>query len=290
MSLKRLKTFRLVVDQKSFSTVAEILGVSQPAVSKQIKSLEVDLGVILLNRETFETTEAGKLVYTKGKRLLQNWDDLVQECHSLQGQLSGLLRIGASTIPGSYLVPTLIKKFKQTFPQMDIRLFVHESEEILHLIHHGKLDIGIVGSKPSAELFTSHMITKDKLLLIGPIDSEELDERDVEIRDLPFIFRSDRSGTWQAAQQGLLEWSGVSTEDLKCVAKVHSTESVITLVEAGLGYSVVSNLAVKPATSQSRVRVIAELPVERNFFLTYLKSKEDHPAITEFVHITKEKN
>lgn len=284
MNLKRIKTFMLVVDQKSFSSVADLLGVSQPAVSKQIKALEEDLKVTLLDRETFTITHAGKLVYEQGKELLEAWERLVQQCSALQGELTGLLQIGASTIPGSYLVPEMIKRFKQLFPHVELRLYVHESAEILECIEQGKLDIGIVGTMPSSPLMVSHLIAQDELLLIGPPDSEPI-HVPAGIKELPFICRSERSGTWQAAKQGLKEWAGILTEDLTCVAKVDNTESVISMVESGLGYSIVSNLAGELATTQQRVKKIATLPVKRNFYLTYLKVKEQHPIIQEFMRL-----
>lgn len=283
MNLKRIRTFLLVVEHRNFSTVAELLDISQPAVSKQIKTLEDELGVVLLHRDSVEPTEAGRMVYRKGKELLYAWDQLVNECRGLQGELSGLLRIGTSTIPGSYLVPGLLRDFRERYPRMEVRITVHDSDEVLHMLRDGLLEVGIVGKKPSEDQLIGHVIATDRLLLIGPVDSEEIDGFG-DLKGLPFVFREAGSGTWQAVKESLQQWGG-SVSDLHNVAEVDSTETVISLVEAGLGYSIVSDLAARPATKHGRVKVLAELPGTRDFYLTYPASKQQHPAIVAIVSL-----
>ncbi|MFC4766685.1 selenium metabolism-associated LysR family transcriptional regulator [Effusibacillus consociatus] len=283
MNLKRIRTFMMVVEHKNFSTVADLLDISQPAVSKQIKTLEEDLGVMLLYRDAVEPTEAGRLVYKKGKELLDSWNELVDQCHGMQGELTGLMRIGTSTIPGSYLIPPILREFRNRYPRMEVRLSVHDSEEVLGLLRDGRLEVGIIGMEPRGEQFAGHVIARDKMLLIGPVDSEDVDGFG-DIKGKPFIFRVEGSGTWQAAKEGLREWRG-SVEELNCVAEVDSTEAVISMVEAGLGYSIVSDLAARPATRHGRIKILAELPGEREFYLAYLSSKRQNPAIAALVNL-----
>lgn len=284
MNLKRIRTFMMVVEHKNFSVVADLLDISQPAVSKQIKTLEEDLGVVLLHRDSVEPTEAGRLVYKKGKELLAAWQQLADECHSMQGELTGILRIGTSTIPGSYLMPPILREFRQRYPRIEVRLSVHDSEEVMGLLRDNRLDVGIVGMRPNSELLDGHVVARDKMLLIGPVDSENIDGFG-DVKGKPFIFREEGSGTWQAAKEGLKKWGG-SVEELNSVAEVDSTEAVISMVEAGLGFSIVSDLAAKPATRYGRIKVLAELPGERQFYLTYLNSKRQNPAIVALVNLT----
>lgn len=284
MNLKRIKTFMMVVDYKSFSTVAHLLSISQPAVSKQIKTLEAELGINLIHRETAEPTEAGKIVYEKGKKFLYDWEILVEECRRLQGELTGVIRIGASTVPGTYIVPTLLRKFLNVHPSVDIQLGIYESGEIPELLKEGALDIGFVGSEPTSDEFISHIIKKDHFILIGPKESEDIDDL-TSLKNLPFIFRSEKSGTWQGVERSLTSL-GISTKDLNCIAKVKTTEAVISMVEADLGYSVVSSIAATQAMKQNRIKLIQQLPYERNFYLTYVHSKKIHPAIVSLVALS----
>lgn len=274
----------MVLDYKSFSTVATLLNISQPAVSKQIKTLETELGIHLLHRDTVEPTEAGRIVYQKGKKFLYEWDVLVEECRRLQGELTGVIRIGASTVPGTYIVPSLLRKFLNVHPNVDIQLSIHESGEIPNLLKEGAIDVGFTGSEPEGSELISHIIKKDHFILIGPKESEEVNDLSI-IKNLPFIFRSEKSGTWQGVEKSLKSL-GISVHELRSIAKVKTTEAVISMVEANLGYSVVSSIAATQAVKQNRIKVIKVLPYDRNFYLTYLQSKQIHPAIVSLVTLS----
>lgn len=277
MDLKKIKTFMMVADHKSFSTVAELLEITQPGVSKQIKALEKLLGVTLLNRDTLALTEAGRIVYRKGQQFIADWDELVEECRQFQGEMSGQIRVGASSIPGTYMVTAIIRNYIDRFPRMEIQLSIFESEEVIQHLLEGKLDVGYVGSKPDDTRLASHVIGTDKLVIIGPAGSEATESFD-ELKEHPFIFRSSRSGTWKAVQKGFREW-GHSVEELKCVSTVHNTEGAISMVEAGLGYSVVSDIAASKALKHGNISIIAELPVERPFYAVCLATKEHTKAV-----------
>ncbi|WP_227934826.1 selenium metabolism-associated LysR family transcriptional regulator [Alkalihalobacillus deserti] len=288
MNLKRIHTFILLIDHKSFSTVGDILNISQPGVTKQIQTLEKELGTSLLYRDSLEPTDAGRLVYRKGKSLLYDWQKLEEKCRAFENHLTGLLKVGASSIPSTYIVPTILKQFLNQHPQIEINLSVYESDEVLDMVQNEKLDIGFIGSKPQTEGLKSTLIARDRLLLIGPPDSEEIKGFE-DIKDFPFIFRTARSGTWKAAQKGMLEWGG-SINELKCLATVHSTESVITMVESGLGYSIVSDIAARSASKYNRIKILTELPVSREFYCVYSPYKQHHPAIIEFLEQLNKKN
>ncbi|WP_209121897.1 selenium metabolism-associated LysR family transcriptional regulator [Alkalihalobacillus sp. BA299] len=285
MNLKRLKTFMLVIEHKNFSTVAEILNISQPGVSKQIKTLEKELGTSLLHRDSLIPTEAGRIVCKRGKSLLCSWKQLEEECQAFQTSLTGLVKIGASSIPSTYILPPILRNYLNAYPQLEISLSVHESDEVLELIQTEKLDLGFVGCQPQSTELMSYLIAEDKLLLIGPNDSEKVDSYE-DIKDLPFIFRSGRSGTWKAAKKGLLQWGG-AIEELNCIATVHSTESVITMVESGLGYSIVSDMAASLATKYNRIKILAELPVDRKFYCVYSTYKQQQPGIKAFIDLLR---
>ncbi|MDQ0252632.1 DNA-binding transcriptional LysR family regulator [Evansella vedderi] len=282
MDLKKIKTFMMVVDHKSFSTVAELLDITQPGVSKQIKNLEKTLGVPLVYRDSLEPTEAGRIVYRKGTEFISSWEELVEECRQFQGELSGQLRVGASSIPGTYFVPAILRNYLDNFPRMEIQLSIFESEEVVQQVLEGKLDIGYVGSQVSDSRLASQTVAKDKLLVIGPAGSEEAGSFH-ELKEHPFIFRSSRSGTWKAVIEGFRLW-GHSVDELKCVSTVHNTEGAISMVEAGLGYTVVSDIAAKKAMKHGNISIVAELPVERTFYAICLANKEHNKAISPLMH------
>jgi DNA-binding transcriptional LysR family regulator len=288
VNLVKVRTFLKVVEHKNFSTVADLLEISQPAVSKQIKTLEEELGIPLLNRETNDPTDAGRIVYQKGLLLLQQWEELVEACKQLQNEVVGTLSIGASSIPSSFLLPNLLREFKSRFPRVDLRIHVQGSDEIVEQVRTGKLDVGLVGTEPPSEWCERFIIAEDQLVVIGPSDSEVLHGFE-ELRRVPVIARQTGSGTWKAAQEGFHKWSG-SVEDLQIVARVNSTETAISLVETGFGYTVVSDLAAIPAAKLGRIKIVSDFPVKRNFFLTYMPAKKHNSLISAWISLFHDRN
>ncbi|MDQ0339263.1 DNA-binding transcriptional LysR family regulator [Caldalkalibacillus uzonensis] len=273
----------MAVEHRNFSTVAQILNMSQPAVSKQIKTLEKELGVPLLHRDTLEPTEGGRILLRYGPALLENWQKVVEQCASLRGDVQGLIKIGASSIPGTYLIPSILQKFWDCYPQVEVQVAIHESERVVELVATEQIDIGFVGISPLEKTLESQLIAKDNLVIIGSQHTENIVGFE-DIKDQPFIFRSEHSGTWRAAEKGLNQW-GYSVRDLKCVAKVEHTESVISMVAAGLGYSIVSDIAARRAVQANQIKILAELPIEREFFAVYLPARGTQLAIRELIHL-----
>jgi DNA-binding transcriptional LysR family regulator len=288
MNLKRLQTFILAADHKNFSSVAEMLGLSQPAISKQIRTLEEELGVELFHRETWPPTltEPGRLVYRKSKELLAQWEELVRICQSFQNILTGILRIGASTIPTSYLLPSLLRSFREQYPGIEAHVTTNDSAEVERMVKERTLDVGIIGMYPKSHLFETVELAKDRLVLIGPPGNQPIRHLS-EIVERPFIFREPGSGTWQSAIEGLSK-AGLSVEDLHCIAQVDSTEAILSMVQGGLGYSFLSLLAARRAAENNQIAILAELPIERSFYLIFERSRRYHPLLEAFISHTQE--
>ncbi|GIM47328.1 LysR family transcriptional regulator [Collibacillus ludicampi] len=289
MNLKRLQTFLLAADHKNFSTVAEMLGLSQPAISKQIKTLEEELGVELFHRDTMPPTltEVGRLVYKKGKKLLEMWGELTRVCHAYQNILTGILRIGASTIPTSYILPSLLRSFREQYPGIEVQLTTNDSTEVENLVKERYLDVGIIGLPPKSNLLDTLKLAKDRLAIIGPPGHPPI--RSIsEITDRPFIFRKPGSGTWQTAIEGLSRM-GLSVEDLTCVALVDSTEAILSMVQAGLGIAFISEMAARQAAENNQIAILLELPIERSFYLIYERTRRNQPFLDAFISHIKEK-
>ncbi|GAB7386914.1 selenium metabolism-associated LysR family transcriptional regulator [Bacillaceae bacterium] len=281
MNLKRLQTFIQVVDRRSFSEVAEILDLTQSGVSRQIKTLEEEVGIQLLNRNSsfVELTPAGRLVYKKAKLLLAQWDELLQECQALKNVLNGILKIGASTIPATYLLPKIVKSFHEKHPKVEFCIVTDDSGEILTKLENQQIDAAIVGRSPDPARFQSQIIAEDRLVLIGN-DPECCISSLEEIKKYPLILRERGSGTREAMEQALQRY-GIALDDLRYVAEVGSTEAVLAMVEAGVGLSFVSYWALRE-TGRKNISVLYELPTERRFYLAMLTARLSHPVIRAF--------
>jgi DNA-binding transcriptional LysR family regulator len=287
MNLKKLEAYISVIDKRSFSEAAIALKSSQPAISIKIKSLEEDLGIELLDRglSGVQPTTAGMLVYKASKEILQSWRVLEDELHGFQDTLTGTLTIGASTIPGTYLVPNWIKTFRNLYPKVDIKIEIGDSKKVMTKLLDHQIDVGIVGYVQPSNKITFTQIAKDSLVLIAPFLHQTTQLEFEQIKSHDFVLREEGSGTRQVMEE-YLALHGVSLTDLISTLTFDSTEGVIAAVEAGLGISIVSMLAALPAVKAKRIQMIEpKEPYEREFFLTTLTEAENRPIIKEFTNL-----
>jgi len=290
MNLNKLEAFILVVEKKSFSEAAAALKSSQPTTSLKIKSLEEELGLELLERGTsgIQPTAAGQLVYHAAKELTKRWRRLEDDLHGFQDTLTGTLTIGASTIPGTYLVPGWIKTFRSLYPKVDVTIEIGDSKKILDKLLDHQIDIGIIGLEQDSNKLKFRPIASDSLVLITPnghpmVHSDDSDFS--QIKQYDFVLREKGSGT-RKVMEDYLSIHECSLSDLHSVVSIGSTEAVIAAVEAGLGISFISKLAALPAAKAGRIQIVEKFdPFLRNFYFTSLTDTENRPIIKEFTEL-----
>lgn len=287
MNLKKLETFVMVIDKGSFSAAAAYFSVSQPAVSQQIRSLEEDLQVTLLEREVSYVlaTPAGRYVYNKGKALLTDWEALSEGVRSYQGVLSGRLQIGASTIPDAYLLPKWLAVFHKKYPEVALQVSSGDSRTMFTALQERRIHIAVTAAKPTAAEITSHPVAEDAVVLIAPNHHPltRIKEPYPETwLDYDFVIRERGAGTRDALENMLAE-QGVAGKDLRVGIQVGSTEALIAAVEQGLGLSVVSELAVARAIQHGRISKLATInPLSQSYYCCYLQKMQDHAFIQAF--------
>ncbi len=287
MNLKKLDAFVMVVERNSFSEAAAAMKSSQPSVSLKIKSLEDELGFELLDRRAagIRPTSAGMLVYSAAKDIKARWKTLEDNLDEFQGKLTGTLSIGASTIPGTYLLPGWIKTFRSLYPKVDVRIEIGDSKSVLDQLQNHQIDAAVIGIKVDSRLLTSKPIASDSLVLVTPIGHPLLHAECpdfTEIQQYDFVLREEGSGTRKMMEHFLME-KGMSVDDLNISISIGSTESVLAAVEAGLGISFVSRLAAIPAAKAGRISIINNLePYDREFYLVTHSDSQNRPLIKQF--------
>ncbi|WP_077622457.1 selenium metabolism-associated LysR family transcriptional regulator [Sediminibacillus massiliensis] len=291
MNLKRIQAFVLVVEKGSFSAAAELTGLSQPAISQQIKTLEKDLDVPLLERTSsaLRPTPAGNYVYKAGSDLLSQWNEMAEGVRAFHSTLTGILRIGASTIPGTYLAPSWISQFNKSFSKVDMIMDIQDSGNVLSSLIDKKIDIAITSSESASQEVVSEPVAHDSLVLISPIGhplgNTVYPKDPCNLVSYPFVLREPGSGTLKTMEAGL-EQCGLSLSDIQVVAQFGSTESLISAVEHGLGISYVSRLAAAPAVKAGRVQLVSEMkPFSQTYYMSYLRSMKAYPVVREFTSL-----
>jgi DNA-binding transcriptional LysR family regulator len=249
MDTRQLAAFCEVVDRKSFSQAAERLGVTQPAVSLQVRSLEKRLGIKLLDRSgrRVEPTEAGLRLYRAAQRMLSVEEQLLAEMtDSDLGELRGDLVLGASTGPGGTVVPVLLGEFQRQHPQLNVALSVSDTNHVIELVAERELELGVVGAAPRHRGVVFEPFFRDEVVLVVPPDHPFAGKR-VSLDDLrgePLILMQEGAGVRQVIEEELRH-AGVRLRDLDVRLELGLQESVKTAVAAGFGVTFISRYGVE---------------------------------------------
>src|SRR5213078_3873734 len=248
MDTRQLAAFCAVVERKSFSQAAERLGVTQPAVSLQIRSLEQRLGRRLLDRSgrRVEPTEAGLRLYASAQRLLQLEEQLLEELAADdEGVVDGTLELGASTGPGGSVVPVLLCEFQELYPDVDVRLTVSDTQTIVARVAERQLELGIVGAGRRHRGVSFEPFFRDEVVLAVP-GGHPFAGKTVSLEQLrtePLIVMQEGAGVRQVIEDELRKAS-TRLRDLDVRLELGLQESVRSAVLAGHGITFISRLAI----------------------------------------------
>src|SRR5919204_3713495 len=248
MDTRQLAAFCEVVDRKSFSQAAERLGVTQPAVSLQIRSLEKRLGTKLLDRSgrRVEPTEAGQRLYRAAQRMLAAEGQLLEELAGDDGQLRGELAIGASTGPGGTVVPVLLGEFQREHPDLHVALSISDTNRVIEQIADRELELGIVGASPRHRGVVFEALFRDEVILVVP-PGHRFAGKEISLDDLreePLILMQEGAGVRQVIEDELRQ-GPVRLRELDVHLELGLQESVKSAVAAGFGVTFISRSGVE---------------------------------------------
>ena len=293
MDLWQLHIFCRVVECKSFSKAAEAVHLSQPTVSSHIKDLEDHYGCLLIDRLSKEAapTQAGRLLYGYARRMLSLRAEAETALAQHQGRMRGHLSIGGSTIPGGYLLPRVIGKFKLEYPHIRPSLIIADTRRIVAGVVEGTIELGVVGAESRDKNILQERLVDDRLRLIVPADHPLSAFKKVSLDrllELPFIVREQGSGTLTSIQERLRQ-RGRSVEELNTVAEMGSTEAVRQGIKDGIGVSILSTLAVSEDLESGALKALSVegLVLTRGLYLTRHRQRSLSPLAGAFVEFLK---
>jgi len=249
MDTRQLAAFCAVVERRSFSQAAERLGVTQPAVSLQIRALEKRLGTQLIDRSgrRVEPTEAGWHLYRGAQRMLALEDQIVAGvAASTEGELGGELVIGASTGPAAIAVPVALCEFQHENPDVRVFLTVSDTHSVVERVAARELELGIVGAARRHRGVRFEPFFSDQVILACP-PGHRFADRTVtldELRGESLILMQEGAGVRQIIEDGLRR-QGVRLRELDVRLELGLQESVRRAVEAGYGVTFISRTAVE---------------------------------------------
>ncbi|MBC7250592.1 MAG: LysR family transcriptional regulator [Anaerolineae bacterium] len=295
MRLAYLRTFVEVAQRKSFSAAARVLGLTQPAVSQQVRRLEEELGVRLLLREgrgPVILTESGKMVLDFARSTLAAYDALRAELRQLEGEIAGTLRLAASTTPGEYLVPQLLAAFRAQHPRVEAQVTVSDTADVVQRVQSGACDLGFIGAPVEGPGLVLERVAADEIVLAvypeHPFAGREKVTWD-EVLAQPLILREEGSGTRRTVESALAA-RGKELPREKVALTLGSMQAVIQAIRDGLGIGFVSALAVTRVPPAERLPVVAieGLKFTRELFIVYEELHVTTPLLREFVAFARQ--
>lgn len=255
MDFQQLKIFLKVATLKSFSRAAEHLYISQPSVSARVKALEEELGTTLFDRSRareLTLTEAGITLMDYAQRMLNLQDEALEQLAREKTAASGAVQLGASTVPGIYLLPRALAALRERHPGVNISVAVSDTVDIISKLLNYDCDLGLVGEAVGDERLLFTPLAEDELVLISPpgwfIDSgaDSRESRDMVTLEmcLPhrMLIREEGSATRRIVEKALQE-KGLGWRDFAAVSYINSLEGIKEAVRHGLGISLVSHRA-----------------------------------------------
>ena len=270
MELRYLEIFCKVVEHGSFSKAAEALYLTQPTVSIHIKALEDELSTRLLDRlgRKVVPTSAGTILYGYARNIVKARDEARNALDQFGGRMKGPLSVGASTIPGEYIVPAYLARFKTMYPEVFPTLKIADTREIYRAVVEGTVDLGVVGSAVRERSVAAEAFLDDELVLVAPPEFKKDHITKKELTKLPLILREQGSGSRASLEESLRQ-NGIKAEDLEIAGEIGSTQAMVQAVASGMGLSFISRLAAKDSVRLGLLHEVTVhgLRIMRHFYI-----------------------
>ncbi len=292
MSDRRLQVFHAVARLLSFTKAAEVLHMTQPAVTFQIRQLEDQFDTRLFDRthNRVSLTEAGRVVFEYAEKIFELYGEMENAIREMTNDISGSLTIGASTTISEYMLPALLGEFNAQNPDVRLRLRVSNTEGIVSMVENNVIDLGVVEGLVNNKNLLVEVCRKDELVLIVPPKHALSDKTSVKLKDImsySFICREEGSGTREVILDYMYSL-GMDKHAMNNCLELGSPEAVKGAVEAGMGVTIVSRASItKELKLGSLVAVPLDPPLSRDFSFVRQRQKFKVRAMEELLEFAR---
>jgi DNA-binding transcriptional LysR family regulator len=292
MDIHHLKVFVAVFKNRSFSRASEQLHLTQPTISDHIRSLEQEFDCRLFDRlgRSILPTKEAEVLYLHAIDIIERTDALKAVIGQFRTEPHGELVIGGSTIPGTYLIPSFVAKFRETYPEIVFRIVIGDSRSVVERLLDHDLLIGIVGTQLNHDQLLYEPFYDDELVVVA--NRQFVTKQTMtfsEFLKLPFVMREEGSGTRREIER-ILAAKGHSLDKLIISGIFDTTDAVKQAVIAGLGVAILSRLAVgREITSGILQEIkISGLKMLRQFFIVTHQKRTLPSAYALFIKHLKQ--
>ena len=295
MSDRRLQVFYTVAKLLSFTKAAETLHMTQPAVTFQIRQLEDHFNTRLFDRthNKILLTDAGQKVYFYAEKIFELNSEMEHSLRALSEDTSGTLSIGGSTTIAQYTFPTLLKGFREKYPDLSIKICEANTDGIVAKVESSMIDLGIVEAPVLNQDLDVEVFRADELVLITHPEHDLAKKKFVkpaDLKDLPFITREEGSGTKSVIFDYFAKHS-IDKNNLNVCMELGNSESVKGAVETGIGVSILSKTSIEKELELKRLSYVPLDPkLTRNFYFVKKRHKFRLKVTDELVNYAKDCN
>lgn len=290
INYKHLLAFVTVVRKKSFTIAAKELFMTQPAISWQIKNLEGEIDLQLIERKERGTklTEAGKQFYVYAEKIIKAHEQLIEEMKQLKCMEKGKLIVGASTVPGEYILPAYMSSFKDAYPATDVMVTTTSSDDVVENLISEDIHIGVVGMKVDDSRIESRPFKKDKVIMIVKDGHPLLKLDKVCIKDVlayPIVVREKGSASRRVLEDKM-ETKGLKLKNFAYFTELSGNRSAITAVKNSNSVAFVSSLVAGDSLALGCVKAVEvdDFDLSRNIYLIHNKLKTLSPLSETFLN------
>ena len=277
MDIHQLRVFASVFKNKSFSKASEELHLTQPTISDHVKTLEEELDCKLFDRlgRTIIPTKEAEVLYSYALEIIEKTNTIKEVISQTRKEIKGELIIGASTIPGTYLLPSIMAEFQRKYPSVSFQILVSDSRGIIDKVSKHELLLGIVGAKLDDEQINYIPFVEDELIVVSSpsmIKSNSITLKG--LTKLPMVLREEGSGTRREVEK-ILEGKGISLGGIKIAGIFGSTDAIKQAVKAELGISILSKLSVADELKHNILKEIklTDTQMKRKFYIITHKKR-----------------
>lgn len=294
MADRRLQVFHAVAKQLSFTKAAEVLFMTQPAVTFQVKQLEEHFNTRLFDRGhgRISLTPAGEMVLEYAERILGLSSEMDIRLSEMTGEIGGSLLVGASTTIAEFMLPQILGEFKSKYPSVRPRLIVANSEAIESQVAEHTLDIGFIESHSHLPNIQSEVCCDDELQVICSPKFPLAKLKEITPQQLvghAYVSREPGSGTREFTDDYLRK-AGFAVDQFPPVMELGSPIALNGVVETGLGFAIASRVSV---TKSERLGDLVVIPLKprltRQMSMVYPKEKFRSRLVTTFVEFAAKK-
>ncbi|MEH7549125.1 MULTISPECIES: LysR family transcriptional regulator [Bacillaceae] len=283
-----LHVFITVAEQQNFTRAAEILHMTQPAVSNYIQNLERSMDTKLLERTNkfVRLNKAGEIVYHHAKNILGLYTRMENLLDDLKHTASGTLSIGSSYTYGEYILPYKIAALLKSYPQLNPNITIRNSNEIIELVMQHQIDVGIIEGEIKSEKIQITPFACDHLSITSASNHHLLNRHQISSFDLSletWLIREEGSGTREMQEKGFQRLGFYP----KKIMTFGSTQVIKESIEAGLGISLLSHSVITNELELGKLKLldINGFPITRNFSVVTPKVKFQTKATQVFLEL-----